>query len=154
MKHVLDATPNARVKIALENTAGQGTCLGGPFEHLGEVLRAANSDRLAVCFDTCHAFAAGHDIGNDLENVLKNLDETVGLSRVAVIHLNDSKGVLGKHLDRHEHIGDGLIGRAAMEKIVNHPRLRDKPFILETPETETMIATNLNTVRALRATMP
>ena len=150
LKHVLEATPNAKVKIALENTAGQGTCLGGPFEHLGEVLREVGSDRLAVCFDTCHAFAAGHDLVNNLENVLRNLDETVGLQRLGVIHLNDSKGALGGHLDRHDHIGDGLIGRAAMKSIVNHPQLKNKPFILETPETETMIATNLNTVRALR----
>jgi deoxyribonuclease-4 len=153
LKRVLEATPEAKVKIALENTAGQGTCLGGPFEHLSEVMDEVGSDRLAVCFDTCHAHAEGHDIVNDLDKVLKNLDETVGLQRVAVVHLNDSKGVLGRHLDRHEHIGDGSIGREAMKRIVNHSGLRDKPFILETPEMETKVATNLNTVRELRGDM-
>lgn len=151
LKKVLEATPNARVKIALENTAAQGTCLGGPFEHLGEVLEVVNSERLAVCFDTCHGWAAGHDLGSDLEKVLQNLDETVGLQRVGVVHLNDSKGELGKRLDRHEHIGEGLIGRQVMQSILTHPQLRDKPFILETPDLETMLETNLATVRALRS---
>jgi deoxyribonuclease-4 len=147
---VLEATPDAKVKIALENTAAQGTCLGGPFEHLGEVLSAVNSERLAVCFDTCHGWAAGHDLGSELEKVLQNLEETVGLHRVGVVHFNDSKGELGKRLDRHEHIGDGLIGREAMRNVLTHPHLRDKPFILETPDSEAMLETNLNTVRALR----
>jgi deoxyribonuclease-4 len=150
LKRVLDATPGARVKIALENTAAQGTCLGGPFEHIAEVLQQVGSERLAMCFDTCHAFAAGHDLTNDLEGVLKNLDETIGLNRLGVIHLNDSKGALGKHLDRHAHIGEGLIGREALQRLVTHPRLQHLPLILETPETETMLETNLNTVRALR----
>ena len=148
--HVLEATPDARVQIALENTAAQGTCLGGPFEHIAQVMQQVGSERLVMCFDTCHAFAAGHDLPNNLENVLNNLDETVGLHRLAVVHLNDSKGELGKHLDRHAHIGEGLIGRDAMQRFLTHPKLRDKPFILETPELETMIETNLNTVRALR----
>jgi deoxyribonuclease-4 len=147
---VLDATPEARVKIALENTAAQGTCLGGPFEHIAEVLQKVGSDRLAMCFDTCHAFAAGHDLTNNLEGVLANLDETIGLHRLGVVHLNDSKGALGKHLDRHAHIGEGLIGREALQTLLRHPKLQGKPLILETPETETMLETNLNTVRTLR----
>ncbi|HEY0072992.1 MAG TPA: deoxyribonuclease IV [Abditibacteriaceae bacterium] len=150
LKKVLEATPNAKVKVALENTAAQGTCLGGPFEHLGEVLDAVNSDRLAVCFDTCHGWAAGHDLGSELEKVLQNLDETVGLQRVAVVHLNDSKGELGKRLDRHAHIGEGLIGRQTMQSILTHPQLQEKPFILETPDSDAMLQTNLNVVRALR----
>jgi deoxyribonuclease IV len=151
LMRVLESTPNARVKIALENTAAQGTCLGGPFEHISRVLQKVNSGRLAMCFDTCHALAAGHDITseNGLATVLQNLDETVGLERVAVIHLNDSKGECGKHLDRHEHIGEGNIGRDAMQRILTHPQLKNKAFILETPDTETMIETNLKTVREL-----
>ena len=153
LHRVLDSTPNARVKIALENTAAQGTCLGGPFEHLHRVLDSLNSDRLRVCFDTCHAHAAGHDLSTPekVRLVVEDFNRVVGLDKLAVIHLNDSKGEAGKHLDRHEHIGLGTIGRDAMRAIVTHPLLRDKPFILETPEVETMIATNLQTVRELRS---
>lgn len=152
LRTVLEQTPDARVRIALENTAGQGTCLGGPFEHLAWVLQEVPSERLAVCLDTCHAFAAGHDIATatGLQAALDNLDATIGLGRVRVIHLNDSKGELGRHLDRHDHIGQGLIGLDAMRRIVQHPRLEHLPFILETPELETMLDTNLATVRTLR----
>jgi deoxyribonuclease-4 len=153
IEKVLSATPNAKVKIALENTCGQGTCLGGPFEHIATVLQTLNTPRLAVCFDTCHAFAFGHDVHNPegLESTLRTFDSVIGLSHLAVIHLNDSKGTFAKRLDRHEHIGQGNIGREAMRRIVNYPSLKDKPFILETPELETMIETNLNTVRELQA---
>lgn len=149
---VLERTPTARVRIALENTAGQGTCLGGPFEHLAWVLNEVKSDRLAVCFDTCHAYVAGHDVATrkGLEATLRNLDQTVGLDRVQVIHFNDSKGQLGSHLDRHAHIGQGYIGRDGMARIINHRRLKHLPFILETPDLDDMLETNLNTVRELR----
>jgi len=152
LEEVLAQTPGAHVRITLENTAAQGTCLGGPFEHIGEVLQSVDSSRLAVCLDTCHAFAAGHSIQDpdQLDAVLKDFDKKIGLKHLAVIHLNDSKGLLGSHLDRHEHIGEGQIGRAAMRAIVTHPKLRDKPFILETPELETCVGRNLNTVRAFR----
>jgi deoxyribonuclease-4 len=152
IEKVLSATPNAKVKIALENTCGQGTCLGGPFDHIATVLGTLKTDRLAVCFDTCHAFAFGHDVHSSegLESTLRTFDAVIGLSHLAVIHLNDSKGEFAKRLDRHEHIGQGNIGREAMRRIVNHPSLQDKPFILETPELETMIETNLGAVRELR----
>lgn len=152
VRQVLEATPDTRVRIALENTCAQGTCLGGPFEHLSGVLQALNSDRLAACIDTCHAFAAGHDMATEagLEKAVENIDNTIGLANVKVIHLNDSKGELGKKLDRHAHIGQGNIGREAMRRILTHPRLKHLPFILETPELETMISTNLQTVRELR----
>ena len=152
LARVLQATPGARVKIALENTCGQGTCLGGPFEHIGDVLRALNTPRLAACFDTCHAFAFGHDLSTPegIESTLRAFDETIGLENLAVIHLNDSKGEAGKHLDRHEHIAQGKIGRAGLEYFVNHPRIKNLPMILETPESENMVETNLNMVRELR----
>ncbi|MDQ3812935.1 MAG: deoxyribonuclease IV, partial [Armatimonadota bacterium] len=152
LRVVLKRTPQAQVRIALENTCGQGTCLGGPFEHLASVLNELHSDRLAVCFDTCHAFAAGHDMATaaGLEDTLRKFDRSVGLDKLGVIHLNDSKGQLGRHLDRHEHIGQGNIGREGMARIVNHPRLKDLPFILETPDMETMDRINLQTVRSLR----
>ena len=146
----LEKTPDVKVKIALENTAAQGTCLGGPFEHIGEVLKRVNSDRLSVCFDTCHAFAAGHDIVNNLEAVLADFEAQIGLKNLGVVHLNDSKGILGKHLDRHEHIGEGEIGREAMRAILGHPKLKNLPFILETPQVETMIAKNVAAVRELQ----
>ncbi|HEX8236206.1 MAG TPA: deoxyribonuclease IV [Abditibacteriaceae bacterium] len=152
LQQVLDATPEARVRIALENTAAQGTCLGGPFEHLARVLETVGSERLCVCFDTCHALAAGHDVASQdgLATVLQQFEATVGWKHLALIHLNDSKGLLGRHLDRHEHIGQGEIGRDGMRRIVNHPRLQELPMILETPDTETMLETNLNTVRELQ----
>ena len=145
----LEATSSARVKIALEITAGQGTCLGGPFEHIGAVLKSLESDRLAVCFDTCHALAAGHDLVNDLDGVMRDFDANIGFENLAVIHLNDSKGKLGSHLDRHNHLGEGEIGEAALAAFINHPKIKDLPFILETPETETRIADNIATARRL-----
>ena len=151
LKICLDQTPDLKVKIALENTAAQGTCLGGPFSHLGQVLGELGAERLAVCFDTCHAWAAGHDLKTDLQGVLDNFDSQIGLDNLAVVHLNDAKGKLGGHLDRHEHIGEGEIGRDGMHAILTHPRLKDLPFILETPEVETKIADNVAAVRALSA---
>ncbi len=146
----LEKTGDLSVKIALEITAGQGTCLGGPFFHVGEVLKSVKSPRLSVCFDTCHAFAAGHDIISNLDGVLADFDAQIGLENLGVMHLNDAKGVLGGHLDRHEHIGEGAIGNEAMRAILNHPQLKHLPFILETPDVETMIAKNVAAVRGLQ----
>lgn len=152
LEKVLEATPNARVKIALENTCGQGTCLGGPFEQLAEVLQTLNTPRLAVCFDTCHAFAFGHPLSaeDEIDKTLEHFDGSIGLQNLALIHLNDSKGEAGKRLDRHEHIGQGKIGLEAIRYFINHPHIRDLPIIIETPEVETMVETNLNAVRELR----
>ena len=152
VEKVLLATSDAKVKIALENTCGQGTCLGGPFEHIAFVLQTLNTSRLAVCFDTCHAFAYGHELStpSGIESTLQNFDEIIGLQNLAVIHLNDSKGEAGGHLDRHEHIAQGKIGREGLEFFVNHPKINELPMILETPELETMIEANLEMVRELR----
>lgn len=152
VNEVIVRTPAARVRIALENTAAQGTCLGGPFEHLAFALAQLPIERVGVCFDTCHAFAAGHDLSTPdaIQSTLMRFDEVIGLDKIGVVHLNDSKGELGKHLDRHAHIGEGLIGREAMRAILTHPRLQHRPFILETPDVETMIETNLQTVRELQ----
>lgn len=149
LKRCFEATPDAQVRIALENTAAQGTCLGGPFRHLGQVLRELDSPRLAVCFDTCHAWAAGHDLKTNLPDVLADFEREVGLNRLAVVHLNDAKGVLGGRLDRHEHLGEGEIGRDGMRAILHHPRLKNLPFILETPEVETHIKGNIASAREL-----
>jgi deoxyribonuclease-4 len=151
LREVLAATPDAKVRIALENTAAQGTCLGGPWQHIAEVLQQLNSSRLAVCFDTCHALAAGHEMSTgEIDRTLSAFDETIGLKNLAVVHLNDSKGPQGSRLDRHAHIGEGEIGRDAMQKILTHPLLQNKPFILETPDLEENIGRNLNMVRLLR----
>jgi deoxyribonuclease-4 len=125
------------VSILLEITAGAGNGVGQSFEHLGEILNAfKGEERLGVCFDTCHAFAAGYDLRDreSLNATLHLLDREVGWERVKLVHANDSKGVLGSHLDRHEHIGKGKIGLVGFELMVNHPFLGSLPWVLETPE--------------------
>lgn len=127
----------ASVRTLLEITAGQGRVLGGKFEELGAIVAAAQcEDRLGVCFDTCHAVAAGHDLGSEVAYAatFDALDQAVGLSRLLAFHLNDSKGKLGSRLDRHEHLGRGTVGLEAFRRIVNDPRFRGLPMVLETPK--------------------
>jgi deoxyribonuclease-4 len=142
------------VKILLENSAGEGTELGASFAELATVLKnVQHPDRLGVCIDTCHAFCAGYDLTTPqgLEKAIEELDRTVGLERVELIHLNDSKFPLGSRRDRHEHIGQGHIGLEGFRLVVNHPALRHKPFILETPkDDEQSDPTNVARVRSLR----
>ena len=152
LSQVLAATPEARVKIALENTAAQGTCLGGPFEHLAYLRDALPPERIGFCFDTCHAHAAGHDLtsAEAVGATIERFESLVGWDRVGVVHLNDAQGERGGHLDRHDHIGAGSIGREGMRAFLTHERTRVKPTILETPDIPNMIATDLSTVRELR----
>src|SRR5690606_8199465 len=112
LNQALRNTSNSVVKIALENTAGQGTTLGRSFEELKNIADQVDSDRIVFCFDTCHAFSAGYDIRTEsgIKEILAEWDELIGLDRLAAFHLNDSKGELGSHIDRHEHIGHGQIG--------------------------------------------
>jgi deoxyribonuclease-4 len=121
--------------ILLENTAGQGSTIGSRFEELKAILDACPDLPLGVCVDTAHTFAAGWSIDTEagLEGALRDIDRTVGLDRVAVIHVNDSKTPLGSRVDRHEHIGKGKIGLQAFGRILNHPLLAKCAFILETP---------------------
>lgn len=120
--------------ILLETMAGKGSEVGGKFEELRAIVdRVELSDKVGVCFDTCHVFDAGYDIVNDLDGVLKHFDDVVGLQRLKAIHLNDSKNPMGSHKDRHEKIGQGFIGADAIKRIINHPLLKDLPFYLETP---------------------
>ncbi len=129
------AGPKAR--ILLENSAGQGNAIGGRLGDLAYVLEhSARPDQLAVCFDTAHAFAAGYDVADEagLEATLAELDRAVGLERVELVHCNDSRAPLGSGVDRHWHIGKGKIGREGFRRIINHPALHDRPFIMETPE--------------------
>ena len=123
------------LQILLENTAGQGTAMGSRFEELRAVLDASPNLPLGVCIDTAHTFAAGWDIrtAEGLERTLQEIDRTIGLERVRVIHMNDSKTHLGSRVDRHEHIGKGKIGLESFGRIVNHPQLAGRAFILETP---------------------
>jgi deoxyribonuclease IV len=127
--------PLNKTTILVENMCGQGNVLGGNFEELRDVLALLDGVKVACCVDTAHCFAAGMDLGTalGLTSMLTALDRTVGLQRVPVIHTNDSRSPLGSHRDRHEHIGKGGIGREGFRRIVNHPALRDKAFILETP---------------------
>src|SRR6202046_43331 len=123
------------LQILLENPAGQGTSMGSRFEELRAVLDAASDLPLGVCIDTAHTFAAGWDIrtAEGLEKTLLAIDRTVGIERVRVIHVNDSKTHMGSRVDRHEHIGKGKIGLEAFSRILNHPFLAGRAFILETP---------------------
>jgi deoxyribonuclease-4 len=156
LRQVLARTPEVKVKIALENTAAQGTCLGGPFEHLKylrDALAASDTpERIGFCFDTCHAHAAGHDLTSAaaVGATVARFDEMIGWERVGVVHLNDAKGERGGRLDRHEHIGEGAIGRDGMRAILAHPLLKGLPFVLETPEIDEKIESNLLAVRELR----
>jgi deoxyribonuclease IV len=125
------------VSILLETTAGQGTGIGSRFEEIASLLEHSRfTDRLGVCFDTCHAFAAGYDIRTreTYEKTFHEFNSLIGLKRLRFFHLNDSKRDLDSHIDRHEHIGKGKIGRAGFTLLVNDPRFKNHPMVLETPK--------------------
>ena len=121
------------VTVLLETMAGKGSEIGGRFEELKDILDAVGSDRVGVCLDTCHVYDGGYDIVNDLDGVLAEFDRVVGLERLKALHLNDSKNPFASHKDRHECLGQGSLGLETFRAIVNHPKLKDKPMILETP---------------------
>lgn len=126
--------PGQHTTVLLETMAGKGSEVGRRFEELRAILdRVEQSDHLGVCLDTCHVWDGGYDIVNDLDGVLTQFDKTVGLSRLRAVHINDSMNPLGAHKDRHAKIGEGHIGFEAFRRIINHPALRELPFILETP---------------------
>ena len=118
--------------VLLETMAGKGSEVGRTFEELRAIIDRVDAP-LGVCLDTCHVWDAGYDIVNDLDGVLDEFDRVIGLGRLKAVHTNDSMNALASHKDRHEKIGKGKIGLAAFERIVNHPKLRDLPFYLETP---------------------
>lgn len=127
-------TKNHDVQIALETMAGKGSELGKTFEELAMIMDGVHAnERLSVCFDTCHVHDAGYDIVNDFDKVLDQFDKIVGIDRLKVVHVNDSKNEKGAGKDRHENIGFGYIGFDALNYIVHHPQLSDLPKILETP---------------------
>ena len=120
--------------VLLETMAGKGSEVGSRFEELREIIdRVELKDKMGVCIDTCHVSDGGYDIVNDLDGVLTEFDKVIGLDRVKAVHVNDSKNPLGAHKDRHEKIGLGTLGTEAIVRVMTHPALRDKPFLLETP---------------------
>lgn len=125
--------PEYPVTVLLETMAGKGSEIGRSFQELKDILDAVGSDRVGVCLDTCHVYDAGYDIVNDLDGVLHSFDQVIGLDKLKALHLNDSKNPFASHKDRHECIGQGSLGAETFRRIVNHPLLRDKPMILETP---------------------
>jgi deoxyribonuclease IV len=154
INRVLSGLPKIKTRIALETTAGQGSCLGNKFEHLAYIIsHAREPKRLCVCLDTAHVFAAGYDIGSEISvrKVFREFDRVVGLGHLVAIHLNDSKTACGSRVDRHEHIGEGKIGLPAFRFIMRDRRLRKIPKVLETPKGKDLRedVINLRTLRSL-----
>ncbi|MCX7800784.1 MAG: deoxyribonuclease IV [Fimbriimonadales bacterium] len=134
------------VGLWMETTAGQGSSLHWRFEHLADTLeRCGGHPRLGICLDTAHVFAAGYDVASPggLAGVLEEFDRVVGIERLRAVHCNDSKKALGSRVDRHEHLGQGLIGEECFRALVNHPKLEPIPIVVETPEAETMHERNV-----------
>jgi deoxyribonuclease-4 len=126
--------PGQTAQIALETMAGKGSECGRTFEELAEIIDGVKyNDKLSICFDTCHTHDAGYDVKNRFDEVLDEFDRIIGIGRLKVLHVNDSKNEAGSHKDRHENIGFGQIGFEALDYIVHHPALSDIPKILETP---------------------
>lgn len=127
-------TGDENITVLLETMSGKGTEIGRSFEEIRAIIDGIeHNERMGVCMDTCHIFSAGYDIVNDLDGVLDEFDRVIGLDRLKTIHLNDSMMPFGKNKDRHAGIGEGEIGMKALLEVVNHPKLRDIPFFLETP---------------------
>jgi deoxyribonuclease-4 len=158
---LLRARRRGRTMILLEHTAGQGTSLGATFEQLATIIAGMNGHRrVGVCLDTCHLLASGYDVCSPegYASTFEQFGRLVGFDRLKALHLNDSKKPLGSRIDRHEHIGQGCLGLETFRRIVNDPRFRDMPMMLETPKTEgqprgakvdALDERNLNTLRGL-----
>jgi len=125
--------PGYPVTVLLETMAGKGSEVGGNFQELKDIIDGVGSDQVGVCLDSCHIHDGGYDIVNDLDGVLAEFDRIIGIDRLCALHLNDSKNSFGSHKDRHACLGDGSLGLETFRAIVNHPLLKDKPMILETP---------------------
>lgn len=126
--------PHQTTTLLLETMAGKGSEIGGTFEELAAIIAQVELEsHVGVCLDTCHVWDAGYDIVGDLDGVLEEFDRVIGLDRLHAIHLNDSMNARGSHKDRHARIGEGEIGFKALAAVTNHPKLRDLPFYLETP---------------------
>lgn len=138
--------------VLLETMAGKGSEMGRNFEELKAIIDQTRlSEKMGVCLDTCHVWDAGYDIAGDLDGVLSEFDRILGLERLKAIHINDSLNDLGSHKDRHARIGEGKIGKEAFVRIINHPALRDLPFVLETPNDDAGWTEEIAMLRALRS---
>ena len=127
-------SPGQSTIVLLETMAGKGTEVGRTFEEIKEIIdRTKLKDKLGVCLDTCHIWDGGYDIVNNLDGVINEFDQVIGLDKLYAVHFNDSKNECGSHKDRHERVGYGQIGLEAMKRVALHPALAGKPFILETP---------------------
>lgn len=127
-------TPEQETIVLLETMAGKGTEIGRSFDELQAIIEGVTlQDKIGVCWDTCHLYDAGYDLVNDLDGVIAEFDEKIGLDKLHAIHINDSKNHFKSHKDRHELIGQGSIGLDLFEKLINHPKLKHLPFYLETP---------------------
>jgi len=149
--------PFGKLRILLENTAGQGECIGHRFEHLRSIMDACPKLPLGVCFDTAHAFTAGYDIREEdgLAALIDKLKSTVGTRNVRAIHFNDSRSAYNSRVDRHWHIGEGHIGTDALRRIAQHPKLAHAAFILETPYDDPRAdLKNLNMLRSFFESLP
>lgn len=154
LDEIFAAIPQVKTRVALETTAGQGSSLGHTFEHLATIMeKVREPERLCVCIDTAHLFAAGYDIGTaaGVKKVFAEFDKRIGFDRLVAIHLNDSKTALNSHVDRHEHIGKGKIGVEAFRYVMNEPRFVKIPKVLETPKGKEMAedVENMKTLRAM-----
>jgi deoxyribonuclease IV len=154
INRVFENIPKVKTKIALETTAGQGSCLGHRFEQIAYIIeRVREPERLCVCLDTAHVFAAGYDIGSEagVKQTFREFDRVIGLNRLAAIHVNDSKTARGSRVDRHQHIGKGQIGLDAFRFIMRDRQFRKIPKVLETPKGKAMRedVANLKTLRDL-----
>ena len=139
------------VTVLLETMAGKGSEIGGRFEELKDILDAVGSENVGVCLDTCHVYDGGYDIVNDLDGVLAEFDRVIGLDRLHALHLNDSKNPFASHKDRHECLGKGSLWLETFRRIVNHPHLKDKPMILETPNELPGYAGEIRILREMEA---
>lgn len=127
-------TPQQSTIILLETMAGKGSEVGGKFEELAEIIdRVELKDKIGVCMDTCHVSDGGYDIIHDLDGVLDEFDRVIGLEKLHAMHINDSMNPMGAHKDRHAKIGEGHLGVETIKNVITHPKLKDLPFILETP---------------------
>ena len=141
-------TPEQTTIVLLETMSGKGSEIGRSFEELEEIRKGVKlKDKVGICLDTCHVFAAGYDLVNDLDGVLTHFDKTLGLENLKAVHLNDSLMPLNSNKDRHAQIGKGLIGENALINFVNHPALKNLPFILETPNDLEGYAAEINLLR-------
>ncbi len=150
IRQALAMTAEASASILLENMAGQGSSIGGNFNEIAEIVRQVEGHhRVGFCLDTCHAFAAGWDIRTPsaIDDVMAEVDRTIGIDRLRAIHLNDSKGDLGSRLDRHWHIGEGKIGEAPFRYLIN--RFPDLPKVIETPKKDDWDRRNIERLRSM-----